>query len=49
MTMVLASLSLPLEVARPKDISDFFALGKTEGDLRVLLAHRLSETYTLKR
>lgn len=41
------SLSLPLEGSKAeKDISDFFALGKTEADLRVLLAHRLSETYS---
>ncbi len=41
------SLSLPLEGCKTeKDISDFFALGKTEGDLRALLAHRLSETYS---
>lgn len=41
------SLSLPLEGSKTeKDISDFFALGKTEADLRVLLAHRLSETYS---
>lgn len=41
------SLSLPLDGSKTeKDISDFFSLGKTEGDLRALLAHRLSETYT---
>lgn len=41
------SLSLPLERSKTeKDISDFFALGKTEADLRALLAHRLSETYS---
>lgn len=41
------SLSLPLEGSKTeKDISDFFALGKTDADLRVLLAHRLSETYS---
>ena len=41
------NLSLPLEGSKAeKDVSDFFALGKTENDLRVLLAHRLSETYT---
>lgn len=41
------SLILPLDGSKQeKDISDYFALGKTEVELRALLAHRLSEAYT---
>ncbi|MCE8165866.1 bifunctional DNA primase/helicase [Porphyromonas gingivalis] len=41
------SLTLPLAGSKnEKDISDFFASGKTEAELRALITHRLSEIYT---
>ena len=41
------SLTLPLAGGKnEKDISDFFASGKTEAELRALITHRLSEIYT---
>lgn len=41
------SLTLPLAGSKNgKDISDFFASGKTEAELRALITHRLSEIYT---
>ena len=41
------TLLLPLQgIKSEKDISDFFALGRTEEELRVLLADMLSQMYT---
>ena len=41
------TLLLPLQgIKREKDISDFFALGRTEEELRYLLADMLSQMYT---
>ncbi len=41
------TLLLPLQgIKREKDISDFFALGRTEEELRALLADMLSQIYT---
>ena len=41
------TLLLPLQgIKREKDISDFFALGRTEEELRALLADMLSQMYT---
>lgn len=40
-------LELPLQgIKREKDISDFFALGRTEHELQSLLTDKLSELYT---